>query len=85
MENAMADKKQCDQYASELARRFEELTHWAVDNWPLRDTPLLLSDFETSRKEFGAIIGPRLSQGRGDPASSDEAPQYVQVNPAPWP
>ncbi len=80
----MADKKQCDQYASELARRFDELTRWAIDNWPQHDTPLMQSDFEASRMEFGAILGARLSQGHDSPPG-DEQRQYVQVNPAPWP
>jgi hypothetical protein len=80
----MADKKQCDQYASELARRFDELTRWAIDNWPRRDTPLMPSDFEASRREFGALLGARLNQGHDAPPGKEQQ-QYVQINPAPWP
>ena len=84
----MATKEQCDRFANEMAHRFEDLTKWAIENWPNKDTPLLSSDFSESRKEIGQILGPRLSEGRTDlhePTSEDSSPQYVQTTPAPWP
>jgi hypothetical protein len=81
----MADRKQCDQYAAEMARRFDEFTTWAIDHWPHSGQPLLPSDFDASRKELGAILGARLNDDQGSSPSTAEEPQYVQVNPAPWP
>lgn len=84
----MATKEQSDQFANEMARRFEDLVKWATENWPDQDTPLLSADFSESRKEIGQILGPRLSEGRTDlpelPGEDDSA-QYVQTTPAPWP
>jgi hypothetical protein len=80
----MADKQDTDLYATELARRFEELTQWAIEHWPYPSSPLTSSDFEASRKEFGALLGARLSEA-GQVPEPPEQQQYVQVNPAPWP
>jgi hypothetical protein len=81
----MADRKQCDQYAAELAQRFEEFTKWAIEHWPLQESPLLQSDFEASRKELSSIVGARL--GAAQDSTTPPAPQrqYVPVSPAPWP
>ena len=84
----MTTKEQCDQFANEMARRFEDLVKWATENWPDQDMPLLSSDFSESRKEIGQILGPRVGEGRTDlpelPGGDDSAP-YVQTTPAPWP
>jgi hypothetical protein len=84
----MADKQACDAYAAEMARRFEDLVTWARDNWPVPSSPLLDSDFEGARRDLNLILGERLSQAQSaDQAASPAAggPQYVSVNPAPWP
>jgi hypothetical protein len=83
----MASKEECDRYAVELAQRFENLTQWAISNWPNKEFPLLESDFSASRKELGEILGPKLSSGETSPSSplDDEAGQYRNVTPAPWP
>lgn len=84
----MNNKEQLDQYATELVRRFEDLTKWAIENWPHRDFPLMQSDFTESRREISRIVGPKL--GEGDPdappsPTSGEDRQYIDMNPAPWP
>jgi hypothetical protein len=83
----MASKEECDRYAIEMARRFEEFTKWAVENWPVKDAPLQSFDFSESRKEIGQILGPRLLEGRTDlPESpSEDSARYRQINPTPWP
>jgi hypothetical protein len=84
----MANKEQCDRFANEMARRFEDLVKWATENWPNKDTPLLSSDFSESRKEIGQILGPRLSEGRTDLPElpgENRSEDYVQTTPAPWP
>lgn len=80
----MATKEECDRYANELAKRFEELTGWAIANWPDKQQPLMPSDFTESRKEISRIIGPRLGDGAKDPPPSKDAP-FIPVSPMPWP
>lgn len=84
----MATKEQCDQFSTEMARRFEEFTRWSIENWPNKSTPLMSSDFSESRKEIGRILGNRLNEGRSDlapPQSDTNDNQFVQMTPAPWP
>ena len=83
----MASKQECDRYADEVARRFEEFTRWAIANWPEKQFPLLSSDFSESRKEIGMILGHKLHEGQSDDSSGTqpESRQYLDVNPAPWP
>jgi hypothetical protein len=83
----MATKEQCDQYADDVAAKFEAFTQWAIENWPHRDYPLMQSDFAESRKEIGLILGNRLRevQNGSDSRSTKDQKQYVHVNPAPWP
>lgn len=83
----MATKAECDQYAVELAQKFEDLTKWAIQNWPKPEFPLLQSDFDASRKEIGQILGPKLGEGEGEESTSpsNEPKQYVDMNPMPWP
>jgi hypothetical protein len=59
----MASKEQCDRYAAELVARFDDLTRWAIANWPRADFPLMQSDFSEARKEISRIIGPKLGDG----------------------
>ncbi len=83
----MASKAECDRYAAELSQRFEDLTKWAVANWPNKEFPLLLSDFSESRREIGQVLGPKLGDGEGThlvPAGGVDT-QYRGVNPMPWP
>lgn len=86
----MAGKEECDRYAAELARRFDEFTQWALDNWPVKTAPLLLSDFNASHKEMQLILGEKLQQGQDQDTATESPPndgsvQYVNINPAPWP
>ncbi len=86
----MAGKEECDRYAQELARRFDEFTQWAQDNWPISSAPLLASDFDASRMELQEILGKKLQQGQEQDAYTEAPPndgsiQFVNSNPAPWP
>ena len=84
----MADKQACDAYAAEMARRFDDWVKWARDNWPVPISPLLDSDFEGARREMHLIVGERLSQATAAEQAPDPAaggPQYVSMNPTPWP
>lgn len=76
-----------EDYASELVRRFEEFTSWAIANWPEKNYPLMPSDFAESRREISVILGRKLHEGESSPSSTpaqDGAP-YLEVNPTPWP
>ena len=85
----MASKEQLDRYAADLVARFEDLTRWAIANWPRDDFPLMQSDFKEARREISLIIGPKL--GDPDPPAAHEPQrgpdnrQYADMNPAPWP
>jgi hypothetical protein len=84
----MASKAECDKYAAELTQRFEELTRWAISNWPDKKFPLLPSDFSESRREIAGIIGPKLGEGDASgPVASNTGNdgQYRDMNPMPWP
>jgi hypothetical protein len=84
----MPSKTECDKYASELTQRFDELTRWAIANWPKKDFPLLNSDFAASRREISAIVGSRLGEGDKDGEVVDrtrDSGQYIETNPMPWP
>ena len=85
----MASKEECDQYAAELTRRFDELVQWAITNWPATAYPLLSSDFSESRREIAQIVGSKLGEGEAaDNAASGNTPDaapYVDMNPMPWP
>lgn len=82
----MPTPQECNAYASEVARRFEEFSQWAIDNWPDKSYPLMSSDFAQARQEIGLLLGSRLRDGpsSGSPAT-DETAQYRDVTPAPWP
>ncbi|MDB5797800.1 MAG: hypothetical protein JWP36_1702 [Paucimonas sp.] len=85
----MADKDACDTYAAEAARRFDEYVKWARDNWPVKALPLLDSDFDAARQNLSVILGDRLAHAREASSSVSDpeegGPQFVSVNPAPWP
>lgn len=85
----MADlpAKQAEAYASELVRRFDEFTHWAIANWPEKNYPLMPSDFAESRREISVILGRKLHEGETSPPSTpaQEGAPYIEVHPTPWP
>jgi len=89
METTMASKAECDQYAVDLLKRFDELTRWALEHWPRKDFPLLESDFSEARREIGQILGPKLGDGddnqHGLPPPGRDEGQYIDMNPMPWP
>lgn len=84
----MASKEECDQYAAELTRRFDDMVQWAMANWPKQSFPLVSSDFSESRREIAHIIGSKLgdAEDAGDTsASTTESAPYIDMNPMPWP
>jgi hypothetical protein len=84
----MASNEECDRYAAEAARRFDDFVRWAVANWPHKNFPLVGSDFTESRRELSAILGSKLHDGQQaspSSASSNGSSQYIDMNPSPWP
>lgn len=87
----MGSKVEYDQYAVDVAKRFEEFVQWTIARWPNREFPLLESDFEQCRHELAEILGPKLGDGneKDDRSSGtvneSNTAQYVDMNPMPWP
>lgn len=84
----MTSQTECDQFADEFNRRFEELVSWAIHHWPEKNQPLQPGDFSASQREIALLLGARLHAGTPPdvgPPPSDGGEQYVNVNPAPWP
>jgi hypothetical protein len=81
----METKEQVDIFRNELMRRFDELVHWAVDNWPDQSRPLTAVDFVEMREKI-AVAGAKPGEAEEqDLEPSEGGPQYRQVTPAPWP
>lgn len=76
------------EFAKELKRRFEELSTWTIANWPTGKTPPSNEDFDVARREIHALTTRDFDLGKLNaaiPEPADNGPQYVSVNPAPWP
>jgi hypothetical protein len=77
-----------NRFSAELKRRFEELTDWAIANSPNEDAPLRKSDFDSCRKEIERLAERDADIGERNaklPEPSENGPQYVNMNPTPWP
>lgn len=84
-ESEMASKQECDKFASELERRFQEVMQWAIENFPDQGEPLSASDFADVRKELSRIGALAGRPAKREPEPSEGGPQYRSLNPAPWP
>ncbi|MFC5473857.1 hypothetical protein [Paraherbaspirillum soli] len=89
MSNVVINKHDIrNQYAAEMSKRFEEFTTWAISNWPVKNVPLMATDFAECHKEIAKILGPRLGDSN-DPddliEDKEYEPQYINVTPMPWP
>lgn len=76
------------QFDIELKKRFEEFVTWAVTNRPDHSSPLSRADFDPARKAIEALAYDGLDLGERNaaiPEPSENGPQYVNVNPTPWP
>lgn len=75
-------------FEAEMKQRFEALVAWALENWPDKTRSLTHADFDKIRQELmrltegGTDIGERNAE---IPEPSENGPQYVNSNPAPWP
>lgn len=75
-------------FATEMKRRFEELTEWAITHSPQLRMPFSKADFEVCRKEIEKLAERDLDMGERNaslPEPSENGPQYVNMNPTPWP
>jgi hypothetical protein len=71
-------------FIGELWQRFEQLQAWAVENWPDKEHPLSSADFVEARKEILGLRNPAPAAPRA-PEPEQGGPQYIDMNPAPWP
>lgn len=81
----MEAKEQMEVFRKELIRRFDELTHWAVDNWPDKSRPLSAVDFVAIRQQMAAAGDKPGESGKQGLDPSEGGPQYIDMDPAPWP
>ncbi|MDQ7970208.1 MAG: hypothetical protein REI95_11250 [Oxalicibacterium faecigallinarum] len=84
----MVTKDERAQFAAELKQRFEALATWAIEQSPDKASPLTRADFDAARKEITVIAEGKSDMGDRNaavPEPSEDGPQYVNVNPAPWP
>ncbi|RBA25460.1 hypothetical protein [Herminiimonas fonticola] len=84
----MLNRNEWDQFHIELKQRFEDLVSWAVAHRPDHSPPLSSADFETARKEIMKLAVQDLNIGERNakiPEPAENGPQYVNLNPAPWP
>lgn len=81
----MANQQTVEQFTGEFERRFHALIQWAVENWPDKNNPLDAADFAVANKEFTKIIAKTGHAGPLIPEPAQGGPQYVSVDPTPWP
>lgn len=75
-------------FAAEMKRRFEELCGWAIANSPKQASPLKPADFDVCREEIMRLAERDLDVSERNatiPEPSENGPQYVNMNPTPWP
>ncbi|MYM66859.1 hypothetical protein GTP45_08460 [Pseudoduganella sp. FT55W] len=72
-------------FIGELWQRFEQLQAWAVENWPDKEQPLSSADFVEARKEILGLRNPTPAAAPRAPEPEQGGPQYIDMNPAPWP
>ncbi|HEY6774671.1 MAG TPA: hypothetical protein VI140_11915 [Oxalicibacterium sp.] len=83
----MANRK-ITPFEAEMQQRFEALVTWALENWPDKTHPLAHSDFDKVRKDLATLAEGDADIGERNaeiPEPSENGPQYVNSNPAPWP
>lgn len=85
-ENAHTTNAARQQYAAELAARFQAYVDWAIDHWPADEKPLGQAAFAASREDLNALCR-RAGASTDDDADPGEpgAAQFVPVAPMPWP
>ena len=80
-----------EQYGAELHAHYQAYVDWAISNWPVQNGTLSRDAFSQSRAELDAIRAGLSASGRGNtPAAGNDpstpgAPQFVPVDPMPWP
>lgn len=75
-------------FENELKQRFDELVLWAVRNRPYNGAALRPTDFDDSWKDIAKLARDGVNIGEQNaavPEPSENGPQYVNSNPAPWP
>lgn len=81
----MDTQEQMQAFRNELIRRFDELTHWAIDNWPDKGRPLTAVDFVQIREQMAVAGVSREDVDKQKREPSEGGPQYRDIDPTPWP
>ena len=88
--------QQSEDYLSEIEQRVDVLAQWASSYWPRIDAPLAVEEFIDVKHVFIEFVRSKLAAveefsaapaaSNTEPQTPEEgAPQYVNMNPAPWP
>lgn len=75
-------------FENELRQRFDALVIWAVRNRPYTGTSLKPTDFDDIWKETSRLARDGIDVKKRNaavPEPSENGPQYINSNPAPWP
>lgn len=84
----MTAQNETTYFENELRQRFDELVLWAVKNRPYNCNSLKPTDFDDSWKQISRLAREGVDIGKRNaavPEPSENGPQYVNSNPAPWP
>lgn len=74
----------CEDYAKELTTRFKQLRRWAIDNWPLPNTPLSKADFNAAESDIRLLLGAKLNAATEARSLEDVESQFLPLATAPW-
>jgi hypothetical protein len=92
----MSTNSHANDFATEVAQRYDEFIAWTISQWPSLDDPLSPADFALGRKELSLLLDSRLSTSVSvsstnaptkqlPPDHADNSNQFLPVTPAPWP
>jgi hypothetical protein len=81
----MTSEMEIKDFKHDFEVRFDALVRWAMENWPDKKNPLSVSDFSEMREAI-SIIGTVEGRAKDEELEPEKGgPQYVSVDPTPWP
>lgn len=81
----MTNPAAVEKFTGEFERRFQELSQWAIENWPDKNRPLSEADLADMHKEFSKVKAKASLARQRVPEPWEGGPQYVNQTPTPWP
>ena len=81
----MKNEQAWNEFTAELERRFRDVEQWALQHWPDQTHPLSNSDFSALHYELSRLGAKLKHENDREPEPSKGGPQYINMNPEPWP